>query len=135
MTIKLSDAQRVIAEILKRAEGNPRKAVIAVCDSHGDLIAFARMDNAPLTSVTLAINKAYTAARAARTSEEFGKKVNDPANLTPISSFGDPRLTGMGGGIPIYSGISIIGAIGISGLIESEDIELAEWGASELTPK
>jgi glc operon protein GlcG len=62
-TIDYSEAQKAVAaiyvEVLKRAKAG----VIAVCDPHGDLIAFARMDGAPLSSITIAMNKAYSAAR------------------------------------------------------------------------
>ena len=131
--LTLAAAQSAIADILRTTASNARKPVIAIVDSHGELIALARTDGAALTSLTLAINKAYTAARAARTSEELGKKVNDPANKTPLAGFGDPRLTGVGGGVPIYNGATIIGAVGISGLTEPEDIELATNAAAQLS--
>ncbi|MBZ0275649.1 MAG: heme-binding protein, partial [Anaerolineae bacterium] len=50
----------------------------------------------------------------------------------PMTNFGDLRYTGWGGGVPlIYEG-QVVGAVGVSGLPEDQDIELARLGASAL---
>jgi len=69
------EAQRAIeaiqAELLKRGKA----AVIAVVDSHGELIALLRLDGAPLTSIQIAANKAWTAARERKPTHEIGQNV------------------------------------------------------------
>ena len=62
-TIEYSEAKRIIDLIVERALQMQKAAVIAVADSHGELIAFARMDGAPISSIRIAANKAWTAAR------------------------------------------------------------------------
>lgn len=113
------------AEILNRGKAG----VIAVCDAHGDLIAFCRMDGAPLSSITIAMNKAYSAARERKPSYEIGKAARDPVKGFDIGYFGDPRFTGWGGGVPVRIDGVVAGAIAVSGLPQLEDIELAEMGA------
>jgi glc operon protein GlcG len=69
--IEHAEARRAVdiicTEILRRR----KKGVVAVCDPHGDLIAFARMDGAPLSSITIAMNKAYSAARERKPTKEI----------------------------------------------------------------
>jgi glc operon protein GlcG len=129
-TIEYAEARRALdlicAEILRRG----KKGVIAICDSHGDLIAFARMDGAPLSSITIAMNKAYSAARERKPTKEIGSAARNPEKGFDIGYFGDPRFTGWGGGVPVWNDGSVIGAIAVSGLPQAEDIELAEMGAA-----
>lgn len=129
LTIEYADARRALdaiqAEVLKRGKAG----VIAVCDAHGELIAFARMDGAPLSSITIAMNKAYSAARERKPTSEIGKAARDTVKGFDIGYFGDPRFTGWGGGTPIRKDGAVVGAIAVSGLPQLEDIELAEMGA------
>jgi glc operon protein GlcG len=129
LTIEYAEARRVVdmlhAEIIKRGKAG----VIAVCDAHGELIAFARMDGAPLSSITIAMNKAYSAARERKPSFEIGKAARIPEKSFDIGYFGDPRFTGWGGGVPVMKDGRVAGAIAVSGLPQLEDIELAEMGA------
>ena len=129
-TIEYAEARRAIdaicVEVLKRGKAG----VIAVCDAHGELIAFARMDGAPLSSIAIAMNKAYSAARERKASKEIGKAARHPEAGFDIGYFGDARFTGWGGGVPVWKDGRVIGAIAISGLPQTEDIELAEMGAA-----
>src|SRR5579885_2960949 len=59
-TITVEAAQKMIAAAAKKAEEIQRKMVIAICDESGILKAFQRMDGAPLLSVDIAQNKAWT---------------------------------------------------------------------------
>jgi glc operon protein GlcG len=51
-----------------------KSVVVAVADSHGELIGFARMDGAPVSSIRIAMNKAWTAARLLFLSESLGDR-------------------------------------------------------------
>lgn len=50
-----------------------------------------------------------------------------------MTNFGDPRYVGWGGGVPIIVAGDVIGAIGVSGLPEDADVELARWAAASLS--
>jgi glc operon protein GlcG len=114
------------AEVLRRGKA----AVIAVCDAHGELIAFARMDGAPLSSLTIAMNKAYSAARERKPSKEIGNAARHPEKGFDIGYFGDPKFTGWGGGVPVWKNGRVVGALAVSGLPQVEDMEMAEMGAA-----
>ena len=117
---------RIAAEIGKFGGAG----VIAVVDPYGELVAFARMDGAPVSSIRIAANKAYTAARERKTTEEIGKKVRHPEKGFDIAYFGDERFVGWGGGVPLAREGQVIGAVAVSGLTQAEDIRLATWSAS-----
>lgn len=130
--IDLQDARKVVDIIVNAVLERRKAAVIAVADSHGELIAFARMDGAPLSSIRIAANKAWTAARERKPTKEIGDKVRDPIKGFDIAYFGDPQFVGWGGGIPIWRNGEVIGSIAVSGLPSQEDIEMAELGASAI---
>jgi glc operon protein GlcG len=127
-TIEYSEARRVIDLIVERALRMKQAAVVAVADSHGELIAFGRMDGAPISSIRIAMNKAWTAARERKPTKEIGEKVRHAEKGHDIAYYGDPRFVGWGGGLPIWKDGEVVGAIGVSGLSSSEDIELATLG-------
>lgn len=126
-----TEAARIIAAVQQELEQRGQGAAIAVVDAHGELLAFLRTDGCKLPSITIAINKAFTAARERRPTAEIG--VESRTAPFPMTNFGDPRYTAWGGGIPIVLQGEVIGAVGVSGLTEDEDIALAQVGVAVLT--
>ena len=59
--IEYSEAKKIIDLIVEKASQMQKSVVVAVADPHGELIAFARMDGAPISSIRIAANKAWTA--------------------------------------------------------------------------
>jgi glc operon protein GlcG len=129
-TIEYTDAQRALDAIRDEVLRRGKTGVIAVCDAHGDLMAFARLDGAPLSSITIAMNKAYSAARERKATREIGKAARNPEKGFDIGYFGDPKFTGWGGGVPVWKDGKVVGGVAVSGLPQEEDIELAEMGAA-----
>jgi len=128
-TIGYSDAQKAVSLIVQKATEMQKAVAIAVADSHGELIAFARMDGVPLPSITIAMNKAWTAARTGKPTHEIGEKVRHSERGHDISYYGDPRFVGWGGGIPVRKNGEIAGAVAVSALSSIEDAALAKLGA------
>lgn len=122
-----SDALRVIDAIRTKLEEQGKGAAIAVVDSQGELLAFLRTDGCKFPSGMIAINKAFTAAREQRPSKEIGNSSRE--KQWPMTNFGDPRYTAWGGGVPIVYQGQVVGAVGVSGLPEEEDMVLAAMGA------
>jgi glc operon protein GlcG len=129
-TIEYAEAQKIVAAVVERALQMKKAAVIAVADSHGELIAFGRMDGAPVSSVRIAANKAWTAARERKPTKEIGEKARHPEKGFDIAYYGDPRFVGWGGGLPVWRGGEVVGAVAVSGLSSDEDIELATLGVN-----
>jgi glc operon protein GlcG len=131
--ITLTTAEILVAAGARAAaEDYGRSICIAVTDSHGDLIAFARQDGAPCRSIAIATGKAYSAARLGVDTYAFHQRLQRE-NLQ-ASDFCDPRITGMPGGAAIKNAAGVlIGAVGVSGLKPDEDQAVASKVAARAT--
>src|SRR5512136_2433671 len=132
-TLSHAEAQRAIqaiqAELIKRGKA----AVIAVADAHGELIGLLRLDGAPLPSIVIATNKAWTAARERMTTRELGQSARDPQTGFDLAYYGDSRYLGWGGGVPVIIDGAVVGSVAVSGLPEQEDMDLAQIGVTAIT--
>ncbi|HEX6482404.1 MAG TPA: heme-binding protein [Ktedonobacteraceae bacterium] len=119
-------AERLIAAAEAKSREMGKSMCIAVCDEDGTLKAFRRMDGAPLLSVQIAQDKAFTAISfgGMATHEWFEFVQNDAPLLHGIIK--TDRLIVFGGGYPIKTEEGIIGGIGVSGGHYSEDMQVAE---------
>lgn len=131
-TIDYAEAKRAVDLIVEKAVQMQKAVVVAVADCRGELIAFARMDSAPASSVVIAQNKAWTAARAGKTTQEVGEKVRHPEKGHDISYYGDAKFVGWGGGVPVLKDDKVLGAVAVSGLSSKEDADLARLGAEQI---
>lgn len=127
-TLTHEDARRALDAMASQCASKGLKAVLAVADNHGELIGLLRLAGAPLASVQIAANKAYSAARERKPSREIGRAAKDPSAGFEMAYFGDPRFTGWGGGLPVFVGGVCVGSVSVSGLSEDEDVELASIG-------
>ena len=116
----------VISELKRRKKA----AVIAVADRHGELIALWRMNGASLSCMTIATNKAFTAAREKKPSGDVGRSSRDDG--WDIAYLGDRRYIGWDGGVPVLLGGEVAGAVAVSGLTGEEDVELAAMAAKKI---
>jgi|FLYL01.1.fsa_nt_gi glc operon protein GlcG len=121
---RLIEAARV--ELERRVKG----AAVAVADDRGELVAFLRTDGCPPPSLTIAQNKAFTAAREGIPTGELGTRSRQEG--FPLTYFGELRYVGWGGGIPLVVDGVVVGAVAVSGLPETEDVELAKLAAEAL---
>ncbi len=122
------DAQQIIQAIQVELDREEKSAAVAVVDAQGELIAFLKSDGCRLPSITIAINKAYSAAREQKQSKEIGQASRDEG--FPMTNFGELRYTSWGGGVPVRYQGQVVGAVGVSGLPEEEDMTLAQMGAA-----
>ncbi|MEM6282549.1 MAG: heme-binding protein [Chloroflexota bacterium] len=122
LTLTHHDAMTIIEAARKHLEAGDKGAAVAVTDAHGELIAFLRTEGCPLPSINNAINKAFTAARERKSSRELGEASRNED--FPMTNFGDLRYTAWGGGMPIVREGQVVGAVGVSGLPEAEDMEI-----------
>ncbi|MFN2136023.1 MAG: GlcG/HbpS family heme-binding protein [Candidatus Promineifilaceae bacterium] len=132
MQLSLQEAMLLINDVREVLERNGEGAAVAVVDPHGELIAFARTAGCPLPSINNAIHKAFTAAREGKESGAVGQAARD--ERFALTNFGDLRYTGWGGGVPVLVDGQVVGAIGISGLPEADDVALARHAAATYRP-
>ena len=128
-----AEAQRAMQAIQAELQKRDKAAVIAVADAHGELISLLRLDGAPLPSIVIAANKAWTAARERQPTRELGQAARDPINGFDMAYYGDSRYLGWGGGVPVISDGAVVGSVAVSGLPEQEDMDLAEIGVAAVT--
>ena len=132
MNITLEEAQRAVMAAVKEAEDTSTKMNIVIVDAGANLKAFARMDDAWLGSIDIAIKKAKTARFFDMPSAEIGKLSQPGESLYGIEH-SNGGLISFGGGIPIKNAAGeIIGAIGVSGGTVKQDVKVAEAGVAAL---
>lgn len=105
---------------------------IAVTDESGNLIAFSRMNGGKVSSISIAIDKAFTAA-AAKNPTAFYNEMCRPGSPTfGIHTSNQGHFSIIGGGLPVMSGKSVVGGIGASSGTPAQDIQVAEAGIKAL---
>jgi glc operon protein GlcG len=122
------EAQRAIEVVRLTAERRGVAVTVAVADAWGELVGLLRMDGAPVSTVAIASNKAWTAARERKPSEAVGVAARRPEEAHEMDYYGDGRHTGWGGGLPVTVSGTVVGAVAVSALTSSQDIELARIG-------
>ena len=129
LDINIETARKVIAAVEAEAAKHRWKLNIAVVDSHGDLVHFARMDGAQLASVHISQGKARTSARFRRESRLFYNAFETGHGY--VSTL-DPTLIASPGGFPLVEGGKLIGAVGCSGGTGDQDAAACKVGADML---
>ncbi len=125
-----ADALHIVDVARAEIEKDGRGAAVAVVDAYGELLAFLRVDGCKLPSIQIAINKAYTSAREKRESRALGDA--SKAEGFPMTNFGELRYVSWGGGVPVIKDGVVVGAVGISGLPEADDMVIARKAAESL---
>ena len=115
-----------------RAEALGRRVNVAVVDAAGTLAAFLRMPGAPLHSVEIAIDKAYTAASFGLPTARWTEVLAGHSPAVRAGLLQRPRFVAFGGGLPLRDADALIGAIGVSGASEDEDAAIAAAGAAAI---
>ena len=119
--LTLETARRLLDRAIARATQEFKRPVcVAVCDMQGFLLAFCRMEGAPVRSIQISQGKAYSAARMGVSTPAFLERLKREG--LEIALFCDPLLTALPGGslLKDASGVAL-GAIGVSGLTPTED--------------
>jgi glc operon protein GlcG len=125
--IAMDKAQALIQAAVAEATKRGWAMNVAVVDPNGDLIAFGRMDGAPLASISISQHKARVAARYRRPTKAFEDAVQK-FGFNYLLTLDD--VIASRGGIPLIDGGKIIGAIGCSGGTGSQDEAVCTAGAS-----
>jgi len=132
--LTLEGARAILASAERRASEINVPMNIAVVDEGGELLAFARMDGAKLSSVRIAINKAHSAAIRRKPSGASLGANGQPDILLSLSlAIGSgARQTPIRGGLPLIVDGEVVGAIGVSNGSEDEDVDVARAGVAVL---
>jgi uncharacterized protein GlcG (DUF336 family) len=112
-SISYEPAQKMVDEAVAKATALGVSENVVILDEGGNLKAFSRMDGAPIPTIEMAQNKAYTALLGVSTQDFFNFIQGDPSLLAGIPTLS--RMAAWGGGFPIKVDGEIVGAIGVSG--------------------
>jgi uncharacterized protein GlcG (DUF336 family) len=135
MNISLEQAEAAVKAAKEKAILLNTLMNIAIVDAGVNLVAFARMDNAWIGSIDLALRKARTARYFNMESGEIGK-LSQPGGPAWQIEHSNGGLVTFPGGVPIKNGEGeIIGAIGVSGSSVENDHAVAQAGADATTDR
>jgi uncharacterized protein GlcG (DUF336 family) len=126
--LDIADAQKLIEGARAKAREIGVPMCIAIADESGGLIAFERMDGGKTTSITIAIDKAFTAGGARKATHDYGKASQPGGPAYGIGSAIGGRLMVVGGGLPVSVSGTVVGAIGVSSGTPQQDMDVAQAG-------
>lgn len=126
--LTLEDVKKIAAGAEAEAVKNNWTVTISIVDDGGHLLWLQRLDGAAPVSAWIGPQKAITAAIGRRESAVYEKMINDGRfsflSVTPV--------TPLEGGVPIIVEGHYVGAVGVSGVKSSEDVQIAKAGIAAL---
>jgi uncharacterized protein GlcG (DUF336 family) len=126
-TLSLAEAELILDAAQRKAEELGVPHVLCVADSAGYPIALRRLDNGKVTSVQIALNKAFTASGHRRPTHQY-KNALPGEEAFGIFTQHDGRFTVFVGGFPIAVDGQVVGSIGASGGNGEQDTAVCEAG-------
>ncbi|CAE6848176.1 hypothetical protein AWB69_02751 [Caballeronia udeis] len=119
----------------RAVEGAVRKAIdlgarvnVTVVDIGGNPLSFLRMPGAPLHSISISEDKAYTAASFGLATSQWAAELQAQSDALRQGLPLRPRFVMFGGGVPIRLADEVVGGIGVSGASEVQDEACANAG-------
>lgn len=125
-------AHIAVGAAVQAAQTMAARVNVAVVDASGVLAAFLRMPSAPLHSVEIAIDKAYTSVSFGLPTHQWAEALQGHSAAVREGIVLRPRFVAFGGGLPIVEAGQRIGAIGVSGGSEAQDQAIAQAGLAAL---
>jgi len=126
-TLSLAEANLILDAAQKKAEEIGVPQVLCVADAAGYPIALRRLDGGKVTSVQIAMNKAFTAAGHRKPTHNY-KNALPGEEAFGIFTQHEGRFTVFVGGFPITVDGKVVGGIGASGGNGEQDIAVCEAG-------
>lgn len=123
-------ARKVMAAAEAEAQKNNWAVVIAIIDSGGHVVMMHRYDNVQLSSIEISQGKAKTALMFKRPTKVLDDAISSGGSGLRFLSLKD--IVPLEGGLPIIVDGKIVGAIGVSGVLSSQDAQIARVGTEAL---
>ena len=123
--IGIERAKAVAAAAIGEAQKHGWKLALAIVEPTGDLVYFEKMDDTQYGSIAIAQAKARAAATLRRPTQVLEEAINSGTHSLVTL----PGITGSRGGLPLIENGKLIGAIGMSGALGSQDLVAAKAGA------
>lgn len=129
-TVTQAGARRVLDAAVWKARSMGVAVVIAVTDPAGQTMALERMDEAPLLSIDVATDKAWTVSAFGQPTSWWMDTLAQKPYLGALG--GNNRLMPVRGGVPLLGDGRLVGAVGVSGGSGEQDEAIAQAGAAAL---
>ncbi len=127
--LTLEDVRKIAGAAEAEAKNNNWAVTIAIVDDGGHLLWLQRLDGAAPVSAHIAPAKAHTAALGRRETKVYEDMINNGR----YSFMSAPLIEGLlEGGVPIMVDGQCVGAVGVSGVKSSEDVQIAKAGIAAL---
>ena len=126
--VNLELAKKVVAAAAAEAQKNNWPVAIAVVSNGGHLVYFERLDGTQFASIKIAQHKARVAATYRRPTKVFVDRVAAGGAGLAVLTLDD--IIASEGGVPLMRDGKVIGAIGVSGVLGSQDGQVAKAGAA-----
>ena len=127
--VSLAEARSILQAGQAKATSLGTLMNIAVVDAGGNLLAFERQEGAWLGSIDISINKAFTSRAFDITTKDLGENSQSGDQFFGIHVSNGGRVMIFAGGVPLYRGGEVIGAVGVSGSTGKNDHAVAEAAA------
>jgi uncharacterized protein GlcG (DUF336 family) len=126
-TLTLDEAHLILDAAQRKAEELGVPEVLCVADHAGYPIALRRLDGGKVTSVQIALNKAFTAAGHRKPTHNY-KNALPGEEAFGIFTQHEGRFTVFVGGLPIFVDGQCVGSVAASGGNGEQDIACCEAG-------
>jgi uncharacterized protein GlcG (DUF336 family) len=126
-TFSLAEANLMLDAAQKKAEELGIPEVLCVADAAGYPIALRRLDGGKVTSVQIAMNKAFTAAGHRKPTHNY-KNALPGEEAFGIFTQHEGRFTVFVGGFPVEVDGKVVGSIAASGGNGEQDIAVCQAG-------
>ena len=127
---RLDAAQALAASVIAQAQQRGVHVVVCVLDHAGHLILKHKMDDALLISIAVAEQKAHSAIWMKMPSSELAQQILPNQPLYGLQH-AQPNLCALAGGLPLYVGGRLVGAIGVSGAALDVDEGMAKQAVAD----
>ncbi len=128
-TLSADGATAALTAAVAEAKRNNWLLSIAIVDPAGELLAFARMDGAGISTIENALGKARTSARFRQPTQRFDSLASVRPGLLTFDN-----MTAVEGGVPIVVEGVVVGAIGVSGASSAQDAQVGRAAAAAVRP-
>jgi glc operon protein GlcG len=128
VVLSQTEVTRILAAARAEAHANNWAVSIAVVDDGGHPLALERLDGCAPIGAYIATEKARTSALGRRETKGYEDMVNGGRS----AFLSAPLVTSLEGGVPVLVDGQVVGAVGVSGVKDDQDAQVAKAGAAAL---
>lgn len=129
-TVTLADAKRMMAAAEALAMRHAWPVAIVIADASGGVLLAQKLDGTQHSAMEIATGKALTAVNFRRPTRMFQEGI--AAGGEGLRFLAIRGVTPLEGGFPIHRDGCVVGGIGVSGVLSTQDSEVAQAGLAAL---